>query len=204
MSENFVNYEVKPEWEEKKYWVEPDFEKVKINQENLDEYWYWIWERQNIWHKRVILEEEAPWTEDEILKTYKFTNAIRDLDRLTIYYIENLLSNLKDSDESKKSLILNTMIYRLFCRLDTWEEIGYIELSDWDTKWEEAKTRLRKRREDGHSIFTSAYYVNDLKSANRNKETNSNKLENAICMIEGWVENLDDLYKRAFLEATDR
>ncbi len=198
-----TNWEVKPEWIEKGYWVEPDPDKVKIRQDKLDRYWWWIHERQNIWYKRVILGEPAPWTENETLKVYKFTNAIRDLDRLTIYYIDHLLSNLKDNDESKKSLILNTMIYRLFCRTDTWEEIGYIELANWEEEWPKAKERLRKRREDGHSIFTSAYYVNDLKSANPDPNTNSNKTENAIAMIEGWVANLDDLYKRAFVEVAD-
>ena len=204
-----TNYETKPEWIEKGYWIEPDLTTVKINQKNLDEYWYWIHERQSIWHKRVILGEPAPWTEDGILKEYKFTNAIRDLDRLTIYYIDNILSNLEATKtagvisigEIQKSVILNTMIYRLFCRIETWEEIGYIALNDWEEEWPKAKERLRKRREEGHSIFTSAYYVNDLKAGNPNPETNSNKLENAICLIEDWYKNIQDIYVNGFLEA---
>jgi len=196
-------WDVKQEWIDKGYWVEPDMDKVVINQENLDQYWYWIHERMNIWHKRVILQEPAPWTKDEILKNYKFTNAIRDLDRLTIYYIDNILPHLEDNDDSKKSVILNTMIYRLFVRIETWEEIGYIPLDKWEEEWPKAKARLRKRREEGHSMFTSAYYVNDLKSANPDPATNSNKTENAIAMIEGWVKNLGDIYQRAFVEATD-
>lgn len=197
------NYDVKQEWIDKGYWVEPDFEQVKIRQDMLDQYWWWIHERQNIWHKRVILGEPAPWTENTTLQVYKFTNAIRDLDRLTIYYIDHLLSNLEDNETSKKELVLNTMIYRLFCRVDTWEEIGYLKLANWNEEWPKAKERLRERRASGESMFTSAYYVNDLKSANPNKETNSNKTENAIAMIEGWVSKIDDIYKRAFVEVKD-
>lgn len=194
--------EVKQEWIDNDYWVQPDPTKVKIRQEFLDEYWWWIHERQNIWYKRVILEQPAPWTDDPILREYKFTNAIRDLDRLTIYYIDNLLSKLEDNEQSKKNLIYNTMVYRLFCRIDTWEEIGYLDLfNDFETQLERAKANLRKRREEGHPMFTNAYYVNDLKAANPNPETNSNKTENAICLMEMWAEDIDRIYQKGFVEA---
>lgn len=193
-----VDYDINPAWGDK--FKAPD-ESVLIRKGYLDEYWYWIHERQEIWHKRVNLKQPAPWTDDPILRDYKFTHAVRDLDRLTIFYIDNILSKLEDNEQSKKSVLLNTMIFRLFCRDDTWNLFGYIPLEQWDEKWEEAKKALRKRREEGYSIFTSAYYVNDLRGANPDPATRSNKTENAICLIESWKRDIDEIYRKGVKEA---
>lgn len=194
---------VKSEWVEKGYWVEPNLETLDINFDNLNEYWYWIHERMNIWDKRVNQGLPVPWTDDEVLRDYKFTNPIRDLDRLSLYYIDNYVTKLEDNENSKKTFILNTMIYRLFLRLETLDEIGYIHIDNWETEWPKAKERVRARRESGESMFTSAYYVNSLKAVNPDPATNSNKTENALIMIEGWHKNIDEIYQKAFVEATD-
>ena len=177
-----------------KYYKEPD-DSVVINEECMNQYWYWIHERQEIWNKRVNKETPAPWTEDKILREYKFTHACRNLDKMSIFYVKNILMRLKDTKHSKKEVILNTLIYRLFCRLDTWVMFGYLELDNWGVQWEDAKKKLRKRKEDGEPVFTDAYYVCGLKQINPDPNTNTNKTENAICLIEYWYNHLEEIYQ---------
>ena len=78
-----------------------------------------------------------------------------------------------------------------------------MDLTDknWRVNWEQSKLKLLKRREDGISNFTAAYYVNDLRGANPNPETRSNKTANAIAMIEGWMSNMDLIYENAIEKA---
>ncbi|MNW28296.1 hypothetical protein D3C74_51180 [compost metagenome] len=189
--------EIKPYWENKYLNVPDNSVKLRLDPKTGKTFWDMYWEnlveRQNIWYKRVMLGEPAPWTEDPVMGQYHFTNVDRKLDRVTLFYIDNVLPNLKDTDESRKFLILNTFIYRLFVRPATWEVLGYIHPETWEHDWEQAKARLRKHKADGNTVFTDAYYVNDLKAANPNPETNSDKTENSICLIQYVIDNLDEM-----------
>lgn len=185
-----------------KYYKKPN-NNVEIDAFSLKQFFYWIHERQNIWHKRVNMGLQPPWTEDEILKTYKFTHACRDLDRLSIYYIKNILSQLKDTEKSKKELILNTMIYRLFCKLETWELIGYISLEDWDERWEIAKKNLIARKKSGKPVFTDAYFVFTMWTI-QDDPTIHDKVLNAIKLIEMWKADLDSIYNHVVNAKTMR
>lgn len=181
-----------------KYYKQPN-SSVRVNWKNMRLYWYWIAERMNIWYNRVVLEKPAPWTDDKILREGKFTNVIRDLDKGTIVYLNEILKKIdepcEDLVQRKKEVILNTMIYRLFIRKETWDCIGFITLDEWDEKWEEAKQKLRARRADGKEIFHSAYYVYGLMPASPSPD-NHDKTENAINLIESfWKPELDTIYE---------
>lgn len=182
-----------------KYYKQPN-EHVKVNWENMRLYWYWIAERMNIWYKRVVLGQPAPWTDDKILQENSFTNAIRDLDKGTILYINNILKKIdepvKDLTKRKKEIVLNTMIYRLFIKKETMDAIGwFIELDKWDEQWPKAKAALRKIKASGESVFHGAYYVNDLHAASPSPD-NHDKTENAINLIESyWYPRLDEVYE---------
>ena len=187
------------EWAQ--YYQEPDPAQIKVNWTNMKLYWYWIAERMNIWYKRTVLKESQPWTSDPILQENKFTNVFRDLDRGTVVYIKEILSKMDElpdgSDESEtyrriQEVIFNTQIYRLFLKYETWKQIGFIYLDTYEEQWEQAKTNLKKMKANGETIWHAAYFVNDLKSANPNPDTNHDKLENAICLCEKFYEYLDD------------
>lgn len=171
---------------------------IKINWDNMKLYWYWIAERQNIWYNRTILKQPMPWTDDKILQENKFTNCIRDLDKGTIRYIREILSKMDepcdDIVKRTKEVMLNTQIYRLFLKWETWLKIGFIYLDTWDEQWETAKANLREMKRKGETIWHAAYFVNDLKSANPDKEASHDKVENAICLCELFHEYIDDTY----------
>ena len=182
-------------------------ENLQINQDAYDAFWYFISERMNIFYKRVILEEEAPWTTDPLLQKYKFTNVIRDIDALTLYERQHILDKLDEStqdlDLRKKSVLLNIFIYRLWVKPDTYEVHGFIDLSNpnWKESWNKAKIKLLDRREKGISNFTNAYFVCGLQKANPDKSTRTNKTLNACYLIESWMDNMDEIYEQTIIKA---
>lgn len=182
-----------------KYYKEPN-QDVVINWNNMRMYWYWIAERMNVWYERTILRNPKPWTSDKILQEYSFTNVIRDLDKGTILYINNILKKIdepvNDLTKRKKEIVLNTMIYRLFIRKETMDTIGwFFELDKWDEQWTKAKAGLRKIKKSGEPVFHNAYYINDLHAASPSPD-NHDKTENAINLIETfWKPRLDEIYE---------
>ena len=184
------------EWS--KYYKKPNKNMV-INWDNMRLYWYWITERMRIWHRRTILREPFPWTEDKILQENKFTNCFRDLDRGTLVYIREILRKLdepcEDLTKRIKEVILNTQVYRMFLKYSTWEKIGFLYLDTYEEQWEQAKEKLRTAKANGEVIWHAAYFVTDLKAANPNPKTNHDKLENALCLCEMFYEYLDDTYE---------
>lgn len=55
-----------------------------------DIYWEFAVKRQDIFFNRLE-DKSFPWTDDEILNTYKFTNAYRASDRVSQYLIRNVI-----------------------------------------------------------------------------------------------------------------
>jgi len=223
LNKNFVNYgetgdgaflrsmtqDLMPHWDAKYLALPNDDVKLRLDPVSGRPLWEMYFEaaveRQAIWHKRVVEKAPKPWTEDPILGTYHFTNVDRRDDRVTLYYIDKVLgafkmnyAQAKDKKLAKNFLLLNIFIYRLFVRPETWDVIGYLTPENFDTEWETAKANLRERKASGEAVFTDAYYVNDLKSANPNTETNSDKTENAICLIQYIVDNLDEISEFTF------
>lgn len=84
----------------------------------FDKFWMFIAERQNIFFKR-IQDESKPWTDDEILAQYKFTNVYRVCDRVSQYLIRNIIYSKKIySDED---LLFRILFFKIFNRIETWE-----------------------------------------------------------------------------------
>ena len=68
---------------------------LQKRQEIYDLYWYFACERQNIFLKKLN-NLPAPWTDDEILRTYKFCNSYRVNDRVSQYLLKNVIYNNKN------------------------------------------------------------------------------------------------------------
>lgn len=176
---------------------------MKVDAENYRLFWWYISERSRIWHKRVELRQPAPWTDDLILQRYKFTNVFRELDRLTLYYIENVMSHIKDSGDKEtieKEVLLNTLIYRLYVKIPTWEMIGYLKLETFDTQWEKAKKTIKSADAKGYKVFTNAFFVNPMRYINPTVTDESigeivtSKVDNSFYAVEYWKEHLDEIY----------
>lgn len=178
--------------------IQPDDIRNSLNEESLDLFWQFITKRQQVWYRRVVEGRPSPWTDDEILQEYRFTNAYRELDPGTQYVIQNIL----EEDASRQDKILNVMLYRLIGRLETHEYLGFQSLQTFDAA--EFEEELKHRRDDlGETVFTGAYMVSGY-----NQMGSSDKVENVAALFDEItdepeffdnmlsVESLEDAYKR--------
>jgi len=82
------------------------------------------------------LDYPWPWTQDEIFKTWRFCHVHREDDKTTKWFKENVRDHL-----TGPRIVIATVIFRWFNRIETGEKIKDLLLSEWDT--EEARRRLQ-------------------------------------------------------------
>lgn len=129
---------------------------MKVRQEIYDLYWYFAYERQNIFEKKKN-GDKPPWTNDNILREYKFCNSYRVNDRVSQYLIKNVIyTNRKYSNED---IIFRIILFKLFNKESTWEllenRIGDISLKKFDRK--KYSNILEQAINNGISIYNDAY-----------------------------------------------
>ncbi|MFK7113107.1 nucleotide kinase domain-containing protein [Flavobacterium oreochromis] len=96
-----------------------------------DTYWQFIAKRQDVFFKRF---ENAlyPWSDDNILNEYKFTNVYRATDRVSQFLIKNIIYN---GSQEPKELFFRIILFKIFNRISTWEfieqELGEITLKNY-------------------------------------------------------------------------
>src|SRR5688572_8854202 len=71
----------------------------------FDTYWKFACERQCVFFKRA-LGDPPPWTNDDILLQYKFTNAYRASDRVSQFLIKCVIYN---GEQSPKALFFRIL-----------------------------------------------------------------------------------------------
>src|SRR5258706_15228485 len=95
---------------------------LKPNEEELKDFWYFVQERHNIYYKRFVKKEPKPWTKDRVLRDYFFTNVYRELDRGSLYLIDNIINygggwsacNAALWQGSGGNPLFNSLTYRYF------------------------------------------------------------------------------------------
>ncbi|MBC5793018.1 MAG: hypothetical protein H8Z69_03165 [Nanohaloarchaea archaeon] len=157
---------------------------MDLDSDPVNEFWNFIAERQSIWHKRVIEQQDYPWTDNEILKNYRFTNVYRELDPGTQYAIQNIMIR----DESRKDRTFNIMIYRLLGRKETHERLDFRSSEDFDPEGFERV--LKKRRESGKPVFTGAYMVSGYSQFD-----SSDKVENISEIFKRISQDFDETFE---------
>lgn len=75
-------------------------------------------ERHSIYMRRAA-RERWPWTQDAILRDYKFTNVFRELDRVTVWFRKNVRAGMMERPE----VLLATVLFRWFNRETTGETL---------------------------------------------------------------------------------
>ena len=93
-------------------------EKETVNRfipEELDRYTYWIEERERIRHLKEELKQDPPWTEDPILKEFKFCQVFREDDRTTRWFRTHMREPLRNSPE----VFMATIAFRFFNLIET-------------------------------------------------------------------------------------
>ena len=163
---------------------------MKKRQEVYDLYWYFAYERQNIFLKKKN-GLQAPWTNDKILQEYKFCNSYRVNDRVSQYLLKNVIYNGKNYSSS--DMIFRIILFKLFNKESTWElllnNFDDITLKTFDiNKYSEI---LEKAMKNKIKIYNDAYIscANKAFGYNRkhdnhlallNKMFNIDKVQNKI------------------------
>lgn len=126
------------------------------NDEVYDLYWYFAYERQNIFLKKLN-GELYPWTNDPILLKYKFCNSYRVNDRVSQYLLKNVIYN--DKKYSNEDMVFRIILFKLFNKESTWEllekSIGEITLETFDIN--KYSIILETAINKGERIYNDAY-----------------------------------------------
>lgn len=129
---------------------------MKKREDVYDIFWYFAYERQNIWYKK-LKEENPPYTDDKILQEYKFCNSYRVLDRVSQYMLKNVIYNGKEY--SNKDMLFRIILFKLFNKESTWEylseNLGDITLRDFS--FDTYNKLLLKRKESNEKLYNDAY-----------------------------------------------
>ena len=127
----------------------------------LDRFVYWVKERHQI-HLRRKNGRPKPWTDDEVLQNFFFTNPYRENDKVTVFIKDKVREPLRDDPK----VVLAIIIARWFNWPDTIDVLlgkgGMKSKDNMLTHWnmKEVLARLEPIQDEGGKIFTGAYLVN--------------------------------------------
>ena len=125
-------------------------------QEIYDMYWYFAYERQNIFYNKLN-GKNMPYTNDKILQEYKFCNCYRVLDRVSQFLLKNVIYN--GVEYSKEDIIFRIVLFKIFNKEDTWnylvEELKDIVLENFSFK--SYDRLLIEYKNNGNKIYNDAY-----------------------------------------------
>ena len=125
-------------------------------QEIYDMYWYFAYERQNIFYNKLN-GKNMPYTNDKILQEYKFCNCYRVLDRVSQFLLKNVIYN--GVEYSKEDMIFRIVLFKIFNKEDTWnylvEELKDIVLENFS--FESYDRLLTEYKNNGNKIYNDAY-----------------------------------------------
>ena len=143
-------------------------------------FFYWIRERHNVWNRRQV-GQKKPWTDDEVLQQYFFTNPYRENDKTTVWFREKIREPFRECYE----VLFATVAFRWFNRIETGEallatesEDGFSILVLWNRK--RALATLRRLK----NPFTGAFMIPAVPG--------TKKIEHVCdCLKPFWKDRLD-------------
>lgn len=145
----------------------------------FDAYWRFAAERQKIFFARAE-GQPPPWTEDEILSTYKFTNAYRASDRVSQYLIRRVIYR-DDLPQTIEEIFFRVMLFKLFNKVETWElleeKLGMLSWADYKRKRYDAV--FTNAMASGRRIYSAAYIMPSARSFGHDR-----KHRNHLALVE--------------------
>lgn len=163
--------------------------KPKYNEERKQKYLHYINERENILKKRQQ-GLAYPWTNEEILKNYSFTNNHRFRDRYTIYVLNNIIydNNTSLADRIYKSILSRIYNCQGFCDL-----VNISNPNFWDK--EVVNDNVKKLEDpevrDGQ-IYTKAYRCIQMKVCYKKLYPNNHHKSHGLLYVNDLREEYGD------------
>lgn len=127
--------------------------------EVFDTYWRFAAERLHIYYRRLA-DPVGPWTDDQILASFRFTNTYRVADRVSQYLIREVQYRV-DRSQAPAEVFFRTILFKIFNRIETWEalerELGPLS---WQASDLAAVERVLDRLlRAGARIYSGAYIM---------------------------------------------
>lgn len=123
-----------------------------------DAYWTFAAKRQEVFFNRMD-GKKYPWTEDEIIKKYKFTNAYRASDRVSQYLIRNVI--YAGDYFSPEDQCFRILFFKMFNKIETWkyirDAVGEITYTSYN--YELYNQLLMEKLKNGGKIYSAAYIM---------------------------------------------
>src|SRR5215217_3160131 len=128
-----------------------------VRPEVFDAYWHLAAERQAIFFRRLH-GEPAPWSDDPILRTYKFCNAYRASDRVSQFLIREVIYRPGFSPEDA---FLRIILFRLFSKIATWQllEATHGPIGVRSFQPDALAATLEQALDRGETIYTNAFIL---------------------------------------------
>ncbi len=149
----------------------------------FDTYWKFAAKRQDIFFNKIE-GKDYPWTDDETLRKYKFTNAYRASDRVSQYLIKNVIY---EGDQRFEEVLFRTILFKTFNKIDSLtllrNEIG--EITTKNFKFKKFSKILFEAIEAGEAIYSGAYIM----ASGKSKFGYDRKFENHLRLIEMMIED---------------
>ena len=164
-----------------------------------DTYWHFAVKRQEVFKKKQK-DFRGPWTEDSIIRNYRFTNVFRASDRVSQF----LISLQYSSPEDIKNIFFRTMLFKIFNKIETYEflekELGDINYETFS--FQKYDSLLLGQMQKLTSIYSGAYIMPSAGNVFGYKYKHSNHLALLSMMMDDEVyikitecNKLEDIYK---------
>ena len=147
-----------------------------------DSYWRFAAERQAIFYRRLVKSASPPWTDDMILRVFKFTNAYRAADRVSQFLISEVI---RDKEWSSSDILYRIVLFKLFNKIETWQflERRLGQLSWSNHRFKELAAALEEAKRVNGTMYSAAYIMASGKQAfgyNRKHENHLRLLEKML------------------------
>ena len=121
----------------------------------LDTLWHFAVERQRIYFTR-LRGKQPPWTQDPVLKSYRFTNVFRATDRVSQFLISRVI---RTDQLSAEDVFFRVILFKIFNRIETWELFEQrVGPPSWRAyRFEKYERVLDEAFASGTSIYSPAY-----------------------------------------------
>ena len=148
-----------------------------------DRYWRFAIERQEVFFRKID-GRPSPWTDDEIIRRHKFTNAYRASDRVSQYLIQHVIY---EGEKTPEEVFFRTILFKLFNKIETWKllnaKLGTVSYDEYSfSRYDEI---LATALSSGIPIYSAAYIMPSGKTS----FGHSQKHRNHLLLLEKMMED---------------
>lgn len=124
-----------------------------------ESYWSFAAERLSMFYRRLA-DPLGPWTDDPILRVFRFTNTYRAADRVSQYLIREVQYRA-DRSQTPREVFFRTILFKIFNKIETWEALERaLGPPTWDSldlgKVDQTLNQLLAK---GQRIYSAAYIM---------------------------------------------